>query len=65
MLYIIESISEQDSETNRPLYWNNQYGWVDRDNADIFTEEEIEKFTLPIDGTWVAAIDEANEEDFA
>jgi len=38
--YIIRSAKELD-ELRQPLYWSNADGWVDKDLATIFTEEEI------------------------
>lgn len=58
MLYIIKMISKHDGEQ---LYWNNQMGWVDRELADVFTEDETFRLDLPLDGAWVSADDEEEE----
>ena len=36
-----------------PVFWNNQDGWGDADNADRFTDAEKQTLNLPIDGAWV------------
>jgi hypothetical protein len=64
MLYVIKGNANVKNvlDENIPLYWNNEMGWVDRDNADVFIREEMEIVCLPIDGVWVPAED---EEEFA
>lgn len=37
----------------RNLYWSNTDGWVDRETATIFTEEERLSSYLPMEGIWV------------
>ena len=34
------------------LYWNNQDGWVSRDNATVFSDEEKRNVNLPMEGNW-------------
>ena len=34
-LYHMESTEEFD-ETGKPLYWNDEHGWVDRERAQLF-----------------------------
>ena len=34
------------------LFWSNEMGWVDIQDAEIFTKEEREKLRLPLDGIW-------------
>jgi hypothetical protein len=48
--YVIEN------ENNSTLLWSNVYGWVDCDYFDVFTFEEKEIFTLPIEGRWMQLI---------
>lgn len=38
-------------------YWSNQFGWVSRDEASLFTQEQVRKFNLPKvdDAGWVRA----------
>jgi hypothetical protein len=36
-----------------PLYWNNKMGWVDLEEADVFTQSEFETLHLPIGGQWL------------
>lgn len=50
-MYVIRSKSEFDDD-NIPLYWNNQYGWVNSSEADIFAQDEQEQYDLPINGYW-------------
>jgi hypothetical protein len=34
------------------LAWSNEYGWVDNDSYDLFTQEECDTMNLPIEGKW-------------
>jgi hypothetical protein len=34
-------------------YWNNEYGYVDLAQADVFTQEERNTYCLPDYGIWV------------
>lgn len=36
-----------------PVFWNNQDGWGDAENADRFTDAERQTLNLPIGGAWV------------
>lgn len=38
-----------------PLYWSNDFGWVDRSSADVFDENDFATLSLPIGGVWVLA----------
>jgi hypothetical protein len=51
-LYKIYSKEEKDDETNEPLCWSNEMGWVDRKDATIFTEKQKEWINLPLGGMW-------------
>lgn len=51
MQYVIRSKSELDDD-NIPLYWNNQYGWVNISEADFYAQDEKEQYDLPIGGYW-------------
>ena len=51
MEYYIRNSFEMDDD-GIPLYWNNQWGWVNQSEADLFSEEEKNKFDLPINGYW-------------
>jgi hypothetical protein len=51
--YVIRACRETDDE-GRPLYWSNRDGWVSRDSADQFTEDDRERLTLPWGGCWEA-----------
>jgi hypothetical protein len=41
-----------DSEPGENLFWNNELGWVDASDADVFSREEKHGFDLPISGDW-------------
>jgi hypothetical protein len=41
---IIKSTDCDGSE----LYWSNEDGWVDKESATIFSEEELKTMNLPI-----------------
>jgi hypothetical protein len=47
--YIIRATDERDDETDEPLYWCNEWGWVGRESADTFDDQEG---TLPMGGVW-------------
>jgi hypothetical protein len=34
------------------VFWSNKFGWVNYDEATLFTEEEMYAFTPPIGGVW-------------
>lgn len=50
--YKIISRWEEDDETGEKLYWNNQFGWVPRYDADKFDETESKELRLPLGGEW-------------
>lgn len=52
-LYVIYSEEERDDETNEPLYWSNELGWVDITDATKFTEDEKEVLTPPLSGKYI------------
>jgi len=33
-------------------YWSNEWGWVVGDMADLYTDNEHQRFNLPIEGEW-------------
>jgi hypothetical protein len=33
-------------------YWSNEWGWVSGDMADLYTDNEHQRFNLPIEGEW-------------
>lgn len=39
----------RDDETDAPLFWNNEYGWVPLYQAEVFTQEERVTYTLPVE----------------
>ena len=53
-MYVIVGTTdnERDPETGEMLYWSNDWGWVDEDMADLFTNEEKNWLSLPIGGKW-------------
>jgi hypothetical protein len=44
-----EVIVDDDGNTE---YWSNEWGWVEGDMADLYTDNEHQQFTLPIEGEW-------------
>ena len=36
------------------LYWSNVDGWGSRSTADVFTNAERRRLTLPMGGKWVS-----------
>lgn len=38
---------------NHSLYWANEQGWVDIEDADLFTGGEMETMSLPVEGQWI------------
>lgn len=51
--YVIRALRERDEVG--PLYWANEFGWVDRSSADTFDESEVTTLNLPMGGVWVPA----------
>ena len=43
------------------LYWSNDIGWVNSDNATIFRDWEVLALALPIDGKWEYVSDFVND----
>lgn len=43
------------------LYWSNEDGWVNYSSATHFTEQEMKKFSLPIDGKWFLPYPESKD----
>ena len=52
MGWIIEHETERDEETGDPLVWSSVLGWVGDDDFDTFTDEERDKLSLPMNGSW-------------
>lgn len=50
MKYAIVNTAE--GTTDAGLFWSNDLGWVDRDSATAWTEEEMRGCHLPVDGVW-------------
>lgn len=50
--FIIKSNMETD-EDGSPLFWNALDGWVDRDSATHYSEDETEWMSLPAFSDWV------------
>jgi len=38
-----------------PLYWSNQFGWVDDGSHDVFTDDERRAFRVCFGGQWQPA----------
>ncbi len=49
--FYIRSFNENDDDGN-PLFWNNEWGWVNQSEADIFSGYEMIEFDLPMGGIW-------------
>lgn len=49
--YCIRSNKETDDNGDL-LYWNNQYGWVNQSEVELFSEEERHTFSLPNNSNW-------------
>ena len=45
-MYIIQNKNDEE------LYWSNQWGWCDIDEADRFSEDEKNTLNLPLEGKW-------------
>jgi hypothetical protein len=45
-------VIRMDTYDDKILYWNNTQGWVDRDSATQFSQEERETLNLPMGGMW-------------
>jgi len=43
---------KEEYSVEEPLFWSNNDGWVDKDSADRFTEEQKENLNLPDGGKW-------------
>ena len=51
-MYVIKSTTEKDDD-NKPLYWNNDDGWVDEKSATVFTDREMLAYKwLPLSSIW-------------
>lgn len=50
-MWLIKSNNSEHAHAP-PTYWSNRNGWVDKENATIFTKEERSAVRLPIAGTW-------------
>lgn len=51
--WMIRGIRERDDD-GTPLYWSNEFGWVERGQADVFSRRERRVLNLPIGGEWVS-----------
>ena len=50
--YVIYSVTNKNPE--EPIvFWNNDIGWVNLDDATIFTEQEKKNYNPPIFGNWI------------
>ena len=53
MEWIIKSRKKHGDIERRFLYWSNFQGWVSKESATVFTEEERKCLNLPIGGEWI------------
>jgi hypothetical protein len=44
------------NENDFSLLWSNTHGWIDDDDFDVFTLQESETLTLPIEGRWIQLV---------
>lgn len=42
--YLVRSTSQKDDETGEFLYWNNTFGWVDKESAEIFDSNDFSQY---------------------
>ncbi len=58
--YVIIAVDPRDDD-DEDLYWNNENGWGDWLSATVFTQNERDRFNLPVGGAWKQIIpDEAD-----
>lgn len=43
------------NKTDPTLFYSNDWGWVDWEHSDTFTEADTNTFNLPMDGKWEEA----------
>lgn len=46
-------VIELREHPGEPVFWSNQDGWADAENADRFTDAEKQTLTLPMGGEWL------------
>lgn len=51
-MYLIRGLNETDEDTGEHLFWSNDLGWVDRENASQFSHIEHLRLNLPQGGIW-------------
>lgn len=51
-VWAIRATSEKDFDTDEPLYWSNEWGWVSGEVAQLFTAQDHAELNLPIGGIW-------------
>jgi len=44
--------AEASAWEGEPMYWSNEFGWVDLESATRFTEDETKRLNLPTGGEW-------------
>ena len=49
MTWLIKSKDRYFTET---LYWSNDHGYVDKESATRFTDDEKHTLRLPLEGEW-------------
>ena len=42
-----------DEEAEPSLWWNNDSGWGCLSTAAVYSEEELNQYTLPMEGKWI------------
>ena len=49
--YLIVDHSERDDETNEPLYWQHDQGWVNRESATRYTRVDVAATPYLVEGS--------------
>ena len=52
-IWVIVNPSAIDDDLKTPLYWSNTSGWGYLSTATFFTDDEHERFNLPMGGRWI------------
>jgi hypothetical protein len=48
----------KEPSTQRQLFWSSRWGWVQREEAEVFTEQDRQFNSLPAGGRWVLVQDD-------
>ena len=53
MKYVIVNMETTDPLDHVPVFWSNEFGWVDATDADTFSEDEYKQADPPLGGKWI------------